>query len=485
VAYRVIDAVGQNMGGARVSVAFRALALVVCALVAGVITGASVIRFGPTFTLVLVGLPALAGVYLRSVWVPFAAVIGVVCLLPFAVVPISTPAGTPAFIELAIFASLIVTVAVVLCDRRVRVPVGIVPSLWLSLAGFTVFAFILGLGRGYTPQTMHDFVKFFLALCSFVLVLLLVRKFADAVLVLRMLLAGTVVAAGLALVLYAGGPATTERALGRLVPYGYPDWRIVRYIEDDPGRPMRAVGTGVDPNSFGGLMMVGFLLGAGQVLSRQPVVSRWLSGSAASLCAIAMLLTYSRGAWVGAAAGLGLLLVMRRRTLLPVVVAGGVGLVALGIGSGFVERLWLGFTLQDPATRLRLQEYQNAFEIIRRHPWFGVGFGDAGAIDLQEGVSSTYLTVAQIAGLVGLMVFLAAIGGVLFVAVRRMSFYRISAGTDLLLTVSAAFTGILVVGMVDHYFFNIRFPHMTALFWILAGLIVTLTRMPEVESPVS
>jgi hypothetical protein len=34
------------------------------------------------------------------------------------------------------------------------------------------------------------------------------------------------------------------------------------------------------------------------------------------------------------------------------------------------------------------------------------------------------------------------------------------------------------VGLVDHYFFNIRFAHMAALFWTLAGLLVALTSPP-------
>src|SRR5690606_11955870 len=106
------------------------------------------------------------------------------------------------------------------------------------------------------------------------------------------------------------------------------------------------------------------------------------------------------------------ILLFRRRWLLPPLGLAGLAGIALGLGSGFVERLWLGFTLQDPATKLRLQEYQNALAIIRRHPWFGVGFGDAGSIDLQEGVSSTYLTIASIGGLVGLALFLLVAGWV-------------------------------------------------------------------------
>jgi hypothetical protein len=41
----------------------------------------------------------------------------------------------------------------------------------------------------------------------------------------------------------------------------------------------------------------------------------------------------------------------------------------------------------------------------------------------------------------------------------------------------AALVAMLTVGLVDHYFFNIRFPHMAALFWIVGGLIVALTRL--------
>ena len=453
--------------------------LAIAAILAGGIAGASLLRFGPVISLVLISLPVVGYAYLRSVWVAYAAVVAVVCLLPYAVIPFSTPAGTPAIIELAIFACAVVIMVVVLCDRRMQLPAGPLPVIWFGLVGVTLFAFLLGYGRGYTPQTMHDFGKFLLALGMFVLTLTLVRRVDDAVLVIRMLLVGVVAAASIALILYAGGPARTEQALTRLVPYGYPGSRIVRFIEDDPARQMRAVGTGVDPNSFGGLMAVGAILGAGQLLGRRPVVNRWLAGSAMLLCSIAMLLTYSRGAWIGAFAGIAVILVLRRRALLPVFGMAGVAFVAMGVGSGFVDRLWQGFTLQDPATRLRLQEYQNAIEIIRRHPWFGIGFGEAGAIDLQEGVSSTYLTVAEIAGLVGLAVFMLVIGAVLVTGFRRLLFQPASEISDLQLTVTSAFCGILVIALVDHYFFNIRFPHMAALFWIIAGLIVAIARLPE------
>jgi polysaccharide biosynthesis protein PslJ len=40
----------------------------------------------------------------------------------------------------------------------------------------------------------------------------------------------------------------------------------------------------------------------------------------------------------------------------------------------------------------------------------------------------------------------------------------------------AAFVSMLVAGMFDHYFFNLRFPHMVGLFWLMVGLHLSAAR---------
>jgi O-antigen ligase len=236
---------------------------------------------------------------------------------------------------------------------------------------------------------------------------------------------------------------------------------------------MRAVGTSVDPNSFGGLLMVGFVLAVAQLVARRRSVHPLPASVVVGLTGVAMLLTYSRGAWVGAMAGVVLVLWLRRPALLVPMAGLGIAGIAAGVGGGFVERLWLGFTLQDPATRLRIAEYRNALAIIRDHPWFGVGFGDAPSIELQTGVSSIYLTIAERAGVIGLLVFLCAVLFVTWRGVRR----SMSGGedADLALSFTAALVAALTVGLVDHYFFNPQFPHMATLFWALCGAIVAVT----------
>lgn len=478
-----METIGTQPGSMRRTLLRSPLVAGLMAVAGGLAVGWLLLKVGPAKTGgVLLAVGGLALV-VRSIWLAYAGLLAVLCLLPFAVLPLSNSPLTPTLLELALLAGLGGYLVILLVDRRQQLRVGAPQALWVGLLGVSGAALVLGAGRGYTTATLHDFFKFVLAMGAFVLTIQLVTQLRYAIWVVRGLLAGTSAAALLGLVLYVGGPGLTLRVLARLIPYGYPSGRIVRYIEDDPARPMRAVGTAVDPNSFGGLLMVGFVLAAGALLVGPRLAPRWTAWGALGLTGAAMLLTYSRGAWVGAFVGLLVLFwFLDRRWFVPLGLLGVIGVV-VGVGSGFVERLWLGFTLQDPATKLRLQEYENALAIIREHPWFGVGFGDAPSIELQVGVSSIYLTIAEQAGLVGLVIFLATVAAVLWrplgVAFRRS---RPPAERPLVVVVLAAFLAALAVGLVDHYFFNIRFAHMAALFWTLAGLLVALTSPPVSEA---
>jgi hypothetical protein len=52
-----------------------------------------------------------------------------------------------------------------------------------------------------------------------------------------------------------------------------------------------------------------------------------------------------------------------------------------------------------------------------------------------------------------------------------------SALSTILLGLMAAVAGALVVGVLDHYFFNMEFPHMAMLFWLYAALAVVAARL--------
>jgi O-antigen ligase len=449
----------------------------------GVLIGLVAVTFGPVPAAGLLG-AMVAGVVIAcdaraGLWV----VLAVAALLPFAVVPVKVVL-TPALLETASAAVLGVWILSSLLQRDRMLPVPHVAGLWVAvLLVVTLFAFVLGVGRGYTTQTYHDYLKFVLGLLLFFVVWSTTQTLDDARRLLTVLLVVSGLAALLGLLLYAAGPQVTFVALARLIPYGYPSERIVRYIEDDPAKPMRLTSTSVDPNSFAGLLAMVLVLAVVQGVARRPVVPRWLSLGMAAVVAPALLLTYSRAGWLGAATGIAAAAVLRYRWVLvpsAVVLASA---LALGLGRVFVQRLWVGFTLQDPATQMRLEEYRTALAIIREYPLFGVGFGEAPTVTLWTGVSSIYLTVAERMGLLGLAAFLLAVGSIALAGLRAWRARPNEPIGDLLLALVCAQAAALLIGLFDHYFFNISFPHMTTFFWTIHASILAVSQQARCLKP--
>jgi O-antigen ligase len=86
----------------------------------------------------------------------------------------------------------------------------------------------------------------------------------------------------------------------------------------------------------------------------------------------ALALTFTRSAWVGACAGVGLLLLLRDRRLLgvlPVVAALFIAFAPAAI----TDRAYSMFNLRDPSNRDRLAMLQAGTEIVKRYPLTGVG----------------------------------------------------------------------------------------------------------------
>jgi hypothetical protein len=189
-------------------------------------------------------------------------------------------------------------------------------------------------------------------------------------------------------------------------------------------------------------------------------------------------------------AGGVLVATMRYRRLWGWGLAGALIILAFGLGSGYFARLASGLRFEDQASLMRLAEYRNALDIVGRYPAFGVGFGTAGELDLTTGVSSVYLTIAERAGLFSLALFLALVG-IFFantlpaiVASMRHAPTRGSPNDEewsildtALLGGIAATLGALLVGLVDHYYFNIEFPHMAALLWLVMALALVARRL--------
>ena len=241
---------------------------------------------------------------------------------------------------------------------------------------------------------------------------------------------------------------------------------------------MRAIGTAIDPNTFGGMLLLFAGLTAPQLFTPKPLFRRWIVVVFMGLDVLCLYLDYSRSAMVGLVVALGLIALLRYRKLLVLGLVGVALLLLLPQAQDYVARFAAGVQGQDLATQMRFGEYKDALRLIARYPVFGVGFSGTPDIDLYIGVSSVYLLMAEQMGLVGLAAFLSALV-VFFVMFFRTVRTRLSdlRREALLLGLGGALAGVLVSGLLDHYLFNLAYPHMVSLFWIYVGLAVAAILM--------
>jgi polysaccharide biosynthesis protein PslJ len=468
----------------------RGLLVALLAAAVGLGAGAAV-TFGPYWAGFAALLALAAGyVMLLDTRYGLAAALLIATVLPFGTLPFRAVI-TPTLLTLALVALLgvwLLRLLMVPDERLDLTPLGL-PII--GLLGICTFAFLLGSGGSPDSTLLHNYVKFFLAVLLFFSVVNCVRTREQARWALRFLMFGGALSALVGLFLYLLPDATALQILVALGRIGYPTTgRVLRYVEDDPNGLARAIGLAVDPNSYGGMLALVGALTATQVVAEKPVLPRWLVAVMAGAMLLALFLTYSRAALGGIIVATMYVATLRYRRLWWAILGGGVLagllLIGLGIGEQFAERVTEGVQFQDQANQMRLAEYRNALAIIAAYPVFGIGFGQAPELDLTAGVSSIYLAIAQRIGLVGLAAFL-GIMALFFVrgwgALRAITESGDDERAAWLVALQAGVAAALAVGLLDHYFFNIEFSHMSALLWGVIGIAVAAESLTDEAGP--
>jgi hypothetical protein len=422
----------------------------------------------------------------------FTALCGVSFLLPFASLPFSI-GFKPTFLDLALAALLFVWLLRLITGQQREVigsPLGVWVLLFILMA---LFAFAYGLSHSAANSYfLRRFAEIILGIALFFVIINNVRSQADLTWITRWLLLAGWGCALIAILFYILPRELTASILDRLARFDYPGGLgALRYVEDDPSGTMRAIGTAVDPNVLGGMMILAGGLLAPQLLARRPLLPRWLTAIMLVCIALALYWTYSRSALLGLAVAVGLLGVLKYRRLLPLGVAAVLLLFLLPYTQDYVARLLAGLAGQDQATQMRFGEYKDALILIRRYPLLGVGFTGVPDLDIYLGVSMVYLIIAQNMGLLGLGIFLATLTGFFVVTLGAWRHARQQPGNTLLeailLGLIGAVLGALVSGIFDHYWFNLTYPHMTVLLWLHIGLgtaAAQISRLDKSENPI-
>jgi O-antigen ligase len=205
----------------------------------------------------------------------------------------------------------------------------------------------------------------------------------------------------------------------------------------------------------------------------------------AIVCALA--LTFSRNAWVGACAGIGLLFMLRDFrlvALLPVVA----GLLIAFAPARISERMYSTFSLTDPTNVDRLAMARSGIRIIRDFPLTGVGpdmiiqvyphYRDPGATkQLNPHLHNVPLQIAAERGLPALAVWLWFIVTLARDFIRKV---RTSPGGSLATAALAGLVAMLAAGMFEYNFGDSEF---LMLFLVLITLPYAADRVPAATAP--
>ena len=457
-----------------------ALAVVVALCVAaGLAVGAYVAILSPL--LAVIGAAALVAglLMLRDTQWGLIAILGLICLLPFGALPFKI-GFTPTFLDLALIAVYFVWIVRIATGRAgtlIGTPLGLPIVIFLLLA---CASFVAGLAHAYLDQyVLRHFVEILLSISLFFVIVNCVRTEQQLRMLVTILLLAGFGAALIGVFLYYLPSDWSIRLLSALGRVGYPTGSgVLRYVEDNPDLALRAISTSTDPNVLGGLLILITTLTIAQLFAQRPLLPRPALAAMALVDAFCLYLTYSRGSMAGLAAGLGVLALVKYRKLIPLLLVAALLMLFLPQTQAYVQHFVEGVQLQDLATLMRLGEYKDALILIGRHPWIGVGFVGTPEISLYIGVSNVYLLMAEEMGLIGLGLFLLIIALYFRQVWLAWPNVRQQPGLEpILLGLAASVVGILVGGMLDHYFFNLSFPHSVSIFWIYLGLSMVAVRL--------
>ncbi|TET53950.1 MAG: hypothetical protein E3J64_02765, partial [Anaerolineales bacterium] len=370
-------------------------ALVVCAVLA-LAAGFLLAEAGPLIVgLGLIGIAAALAV-VRDIELAYAAVIGIVTLLPFSSFPFSI-GFTPTLLDAALGALFLVWVLQIISGKRRHVVLTSLAGPVLVFLSIALAAFVLGTSHaGLTSYVLRHFGEIILSALLFFLVINTVRDWDRLEKLSRLLMVCAFVSAFLGVVLYLMPDELATDVLSALRVVGYPSGPgVLRYIRDNPELAERAVSTSVDPNVLGSLLNMTIALAVPQMFAKRPLIRRRYLVPMLGVMALCLAMTMSRGSLVGVAAPLALMAVMKYKKLLYILLAAAVLFVFLPQTQELLGHLVEGFFLEDLATLMRLGEYKDALILIGRYPILGVGFSGSPDVDTYLGVACVYLLIAQ------------------------------------------------------------------------------------------
>jgi O-antigen ligase len=246
------------------------------------------------------------------------------------------------------------------------------------------------------------------------------------------------------------------------------------WVDPNSGIETRVFATFENPNIFAEYLIMIIPVGYAVMLREKKFKNRILTLGMGGAIFASLLFTFSRGGWLGAAAGAFLFLFMYQLSmLLKFIPVALMGLMILP--ASILSRIASIGSLQDASNFYRMQIWEKSVEIIKDYPLTGVGLGfnsfrKISAKYITEAdpyhAHNTYLELAVEVGIIGLAM-------VIFLGLKMMGMVHHILKVDkyngvLMLGFFAGLISLMVHGMAEHVLYN---PKIILLFWFYVGCI--------------
>lgn len=257
------------------------------------------------------------------------------------------------------------------------------------------------------------------------------------------------------------------------------------YSEAESGLTIRVFSTIGNPNSLGGYMVLVAPIAIALTLWAKDWTRRLLYGSASLLMMACLLLTFSRGAWIGFIAGMALYTLITRNKWLALIGIGG--LVAAPFAApDVVDRLLLAFTpeyLEKASNKGRVEFWARAFSIWKESPVFGAGIGTVGdTVALKFNmpgatwIDNQYMRVLAEMGILGFVAYVAMLLTPVFAGIKNV--FAAKANSSYLHALNAGITaaifGMIVENVTAGIFEN---EVVITTFWPLIAILYVSIRL--------
>lgn len=257
-------------------------------------------------------------------------------------------------------------------------------------------------------------------------------------------------------------------------------------VENNPNIRTRVYSVFYNPNILAEYLIFTIPLSVSLLWQSKKLHKKILFLGTTAVTTLALVLTLSRGGWLGFAfSALIFILLVERRLLLSIIpiVVGGV----LFLPEVILNRILSIGNLTDSSNAYRITIWDITMDIIRDNWVAGVGFGHLPFKQTFETyirtmptfhAHNTYLETAAELGIPGLIAFL------LFIFVLfKYGIIRLIKNEDKYISIMAAgvisaLGGVLLHGAVENVLY---LPKIILTFWILVSFILTLVRIDDIE----